>query len=184
MIRWLQALNIPFVMPAVIRGKKGGTRSLLKGRKSYATAYTLNSAKHGQVNCQMRVICGYHKGHKRKRGIRYLVYVVHRVKVALHQLHSCYRRRFGIETSYRLKNYCRIRTTTKNPVLRLFFVALAFILVNLWVYLLWRFIRRSKRGREVVYQKLFPLKTMLQFLASAVERRFPPITAIYLPPLD
>ena len=49
---------------------------------------------------------------------------------------AVYRCRWGIETSYRLKNHCRIRTTTKNPVLRLLFVALAFILVNLWVYLL------------------------------------------------
>ena len=54
----------------------------------------------------------------------------------INQLHHYYRQRFGIETSYRLKNHCRIRTTTKNPVLRLLFVALAFILVNLWVYLM------------------------------------------------
>jgi putative transposase len=33
-IRWLKALNIPFIMPAIIRGKQGGTRALLKGRKS------------------------------------------------------------------------------------------------------------------------------------------------------
>ena len=177
----LQALNLPFIMPAVIRGKKAGTRALLKGRKSYATDYSLKSAKHGSVTCQMRVVCGYHKGHKHKHGIRYLVYVVHRVKVALHQLRDYYRQRFGIETSYRLKNHCRIRTTTKNPVLRLLFVALAFILVNLWVYLLWYFISRPRRGRKVVYQRLFPLKIMLEFLSHAVERRFPVITAIYLP---
>ncbi|MEL6128592.1 MAG: transposase, partial [Cyanobacteria bacterium J06628_4] len=34
-IRWLQALDIPFLMPAIIRGKTGGTRQLLKGRTSY-----------------------------------------------------------------------------------------------------------------------------------------------------
>jgi Transposase DDE domain len=123
-------------MPAVIRGKTGGTRALLTGRKSYATDYTINSTKYGSITCQMRVVCGYHKGFKEQHGIRYLIYVVHRVKIALNQLHHYYRQRFGIETSYRLKNHCRIRTTTKNPVLRLLFVALAFILVNLWVYLM------------------------------------------------
>jgi putative transposase len=180
-IRWLKALNIPFLMPAVIRGKTGGTRALLVGRKSYFTVYTLNSPKHGNLNCRMAVVCGYHKGFKGQHGIRYALYVVHRVNVALYQLHDFYRERFGIETSYRLKNQCRIRTTTKNPILRLLFVALAFILVNLWVYLLWYFVSRSKPGGQVVYQNLFPLKTMLEFLAHAVERRFPPITAIYLP---
>jgi Transposase DDE domain len=183
-IRWLHALNFPFLMPAVIRGKTGGTRALLIGRKSYATDYTINSPKYGSITCQMRVVCGYHKGFKGQHGIRYLVYAVHRVKIALNQLHHYYRQRFGIETSYRLKNHCRIRTTTKNPVLRLLFVALAFLLVNLWVYLLWHFISRSRRGGQLVYHVLFPLKIMLQFLSTAVERRFPVVTAIYLPVVD
>ncbi|MCY7393567.1 MAG: ISH3 family transposase [Leptolyngbyaceae cyanobacterium CAN_BIN12] len=183
-IRWLHALNFPFLMPAVIRGKTGGTRALLTGRKSYATDYTLNSSKYGSIICQMRVVCGYHKGFKGQHGIRYLVYATHRVKIALNQLHHYYRQRFGIETSYRLKNHCRIRTTTKNPVLRLLFVALAFILVNLWVYLLWHFISRSRRGGQLVYHALFPLNIMLQFLSTAVERHFPVVTAIYLPILD
>jgi Transposase DDE domain len=183
-IRWLKALNFPFLMPAVIRGKTGGTRALLIGRKSYATDYTINSPKYGSITCQMRVVCGYHKGFKAQHGIRYLVYAVHRVKIALNQLHHYYRQRFGIETSYRLKNHCRIRTTTKNPVLRLLFVALAFILVNLWIYLLWHFISRSRRGGQLVFHALFPLNIMLQFLSTAVERRFPVVTAIYLPVLD
>ncbi|HEY9653862.1 MAG TPA: ISH3 family transposase [Crinalium sp.] len=183
-IRWLQALKLPFILPAVIRGKTGGTRQLLTGRKSYQTQYTLNSRKHGSVGCQMRVVCNYHKGRRGKHGIAYFVYVVHRVEVALRQIHHYYRERFGIETSYRIKNHCRIRTTSKNPVVRLLFVALAFILVNLWVYLLWRFVSVSRRGGRVVYQALFDLKTMLEFLSHAVERHFPVITAIYLPALE
>ncbi|NJN87559.1 MAG: ISH3 family transposase [Leptolyngbyaceae cyanobacterium SL_7_1] len=180
-IRWLKALNMPFVMPAIIRGKTGGTRQLLVGRKSYATRYTLQSGQYGTVRCQMRVVCTYHKGFKGKHGIQYSLYVVHRVKIALNQLHQHYKHRFGIETSYRLKNHCRIRTTTKNPVTRLLFVALAFILVNLWVYLLWCFVSRTRRGGRVVYRELFALKTMLEFLKQAVEQHFPAITSVYLP---
>lgn len=183
-IRWLKALNIPFLMPAVIRGKSGGTRQLLIGRKSYATRYTLNSPQYGSVTCQMRVICSYYKGFKGKHGIQYTLYVVNRVAVALEQMHQHYKDRFGIETSYRMKNKCRIRTTSRNPVTRLLFVALAFILVNLWVYLLWFFVSRTQRGGRVVYRKLFSLKTMLEFLSQAVERHFPVITAIYLPSLE
>ena len=36
------------------------------------------------------------------------------VNTSLNHIHQCYRQRFGIETSYRLKNLCRIRTTTKK----------------------------------------------------------------------
>ncbi|MGC8713593.1 MAG: transposase, partial [Leptodesmis sp.] len=183
-IRWLKALNIPFLMPAVIRGKTGGTRQLLVGRKSYATRYTLTSAQYGSVTCQMRVVCTYHQGFKGKHGIQYTLYVVHRVTIALNQLHRHYKDRFGIETSYRLKNQCRIRTTSKNPVVRLLFVALAFILVNLWVCLLWFFVSQTQRGGRVVYRDRFSLKTMLEFLCQAVERHFPPITAVYLPSLE
>jgi hypothetical protein len=81
-IRWLKALNIPFLMPAVIRGKTGGTRQLLVGRKSYATRYELTSSRYGSVDCQMRLVCTYHKGFKGKHGVQYSLYVVHRVTMA------------------------------------------------------------------------------------------------------
>jgi putative transposase len=156
---------------------------LLKWLKRLSKAEFGIAAQHGSVDCQMRVVCTYHKGFKGKHGIQYSLYVVHRATIALNQLHQHYKQRFGIETSYRLKNHCRIRTTSKNPVLRLLFVALAFILVNLWVYLLWFFVSQTRRGGRRVYRELFGLKTMLEFLSSAVERYFPPITALYLPPL-
>jgi IS4 transposase len=35
-----------------------------------------------------------------------------------------YRQRFGIETSYRQLNEARIKTCTRNPKVRFFFVAL------------------------------------------------------------
>ncbi len=184
LISWLKTLNLPFIMPAIIRGKTGGTRQLLHGRRSYSTEYTLKSPQYGAIQCRMSIVCGYHKGFKGQHGIRYQVYVVSRIKVALHQLHAHYRSRFGIETSYRMKNLCRIRTTTHNPITRLLFVALGFILVNLWVYLLWQFVSRTQPGGRVVYRELFPLKTMLEFLADAVKQRFPLKKAIYLPALE
>lgn len=180
-IRWLQALRIPFLMPAIIRGKRGGTRALCHGRHSYRTQYTLKSPEYGSVVCQMAVVCRYLKGRRHRYGIQYLVFVVYRVEVALSQLPSHYRDRFGIETSYRLKNSCRIRTSTKHPLVRFFYVALAFILVNLWIWLLWTYVSQSQRGGRRVYRELFPLKTMLEFLSHAIERRFPLIQAVFLP---
>ncbi|MEO1133852.1 MAG: transposase, partial [Cyanobacteria bacterium J06639_1] len=180
-IRWLKALNLPFVMPGVIRGKHGGTRALCQGRKSYLTEYTLNSQQYGSVDCQMAVVCRYRKGARGHHGVHHLLFVVYRMDVALHQLPKHYRDRFGIETSYRLKNQCRIRTTTKNPVLRLLFVALAFLLVNLWVWLLWTFVSLTRRGGRRVYPARFHLKTMMEFICQAIERQFPLVREVYLP---
>lgn len=179
-IRWLQALRIPFIMPAIVRGKTGGTRALCRGNRSYQTTYELSSAAHGSVSCQMVVVCRYHKGYRGQHGVKYLLYVVYKTGVAWHQVHRHYRQRFGIEASYRLKNQCRIRSTTKNPGLRLLYVAIAFILVNLWIYLLWHYVSGQRRGRRKVYQDRFRLKTMLEFLGQAIERQFPPIRQVCL----
>jgi putative transposase len=116
-----------------------------------------------------------------KHGIRYLLYGVYRAKVAESQVHRPYRDRFGIETSYRLKHQARIRSTTKNPVLRLLYVALAFILVNLWVSLLWQTVSVTRRGGRRVFQERFPLKTMRSFIRQVIERHFPLVRAVYLP---
>lgn len=180
-IRWLMALKLPFIMPAIIRGKTGGTRALCNGRRSYQTPYTLSSTDYGSVTCPMVVICRYRNGAHGKHGIQYLLYVVYRANVAWSQVHRHYRYRFGIETSYRIKNQARIRSTTKNPVLRLLYVALAFILVNLWVYLLWQVVSATRRGGRRVFQERFPLKTMLSFIRQVVERHFPLVQAVFLP---
>ena len=180
-IRWLQALKIPFVMPVIIRGKQGGTRHLLQGQHSHQSTYTLNSQKYGSVTFEVWVICTYKKGKRKKHGLEYFAYAVHQVQLSLRSIHSDYRLRFGIESSYRMKNQCRIRTTTKNPIVRLLFVSIAFLIVNLWIYLLWRYISRSRRGGRLLYPKLFSLAQMLGFLRQAVDRIYGVESAIYLP---
>jgi putative transposase len=103
------------------------------------------------------------------------------LELAHDSLVDYYSLRFQIETSYRIKNQARIRSTTKNPVLRLLYVALAFILVNLWVYLLWQVVSATRRGGRQVFQARLPLKTMLSFIRQVVERHFPLVRAVYLP---
>ena len=66
-------------------------------------------------------------------------------------------------------------------MLRLIYVAIAFILVNLWVYLLWQGLSVTRGGERRVFRERFPLKTMLSFIRQAVERHFPPIRAVFLP---
>ena len=180
-IRWLQALGIPLIMPAIRRGKKGGIKQFLKGRKSYKTNYTMSKTKENFVTFEIWIICKYKKGKRGQNGIEYYVYVTHKIATSLSHIHQCYRQRFGIETSYRLKNLCRIRTTTKKPTLRLLFVGISFLLVNIWVNLLWRKISQPRRGGRLIYRKLFPLKQMLSFLNQTVEGIFEVVEDIYIP---
>ena len=168
-IRWLKALDIPFIMPAIRNGKTGGINQYLKGRKSYKTTHTMNEGKDNEVTFPLWVVClpsnggKYRKGKRGKYGIEYLAYVVYKVTIGLDYVYQDYRKRFGIETSYRLKNICRIRTTSKNPIIRLLYVGISFLLVNIWIYILWSKISKPRRGGRLVYHHLFNLKQMLVF---------------------
>ncbi|WDD36738.1 ISH3 family transposase (plasmid) [Nostoc sp. UHCC 0926] len=180
-IRWLQALNIPFLLPAIKTGKKGGGKQFLKGRKSYKTTYAITRDKDDSVTFDLWIICKYRKGKRNQRGVQYFVYVAHKVRTNLDYIYQDYRKRFGIETSYRLKNICRIITNNKNPVLRLLFVGISFLLVNIWVNLLWLRISRKRKGSRLIYRILFALKQMLAFLSQAIERKYQVVESIYIP---
>lgn len=179
-IRWLQALGVPFEMPVIIRGKQGGTRQLLHGGKSYKTRYTMKSQTYGAVTFEVWVVCLYRNGKQGKHGREYLAFAVSQIQMGIRQVYQDYRRRFGIESTYRLKNTCRIKTTIKNPVGRLLFVGIAFLLIDLWVYLLWTYVSRPRRGGRQIFRELFPLKLMLTFLRQAVDRQYHTKEAIYL----
>jgi len=177
----LQALDIPFLMPAIKTGKEGGIKELLKGKKSYKTNYTITRSKDDSVTFDLWIVCKYRNGKHKKHGVQYFVYVVYKIKTNLEYIYQDYRKRFGIETSYRLKNVCRIRTNNKNPVLRLLFVGISFLIVNIWVNLLWLKISRKRKGSRLIYRTLFTLKQMLAFLSQAIERKYQVVEGIYLP---
>jgi Transposase DDE domain len=180
-IRWLQALDIPFMMPAIKTGKKGGIKQFLKGRKSYKTTHTITRDKDDSVTFDLWIVCKYRKGKRKKYGVQYFAYVTYKIKTNLDYIYQDYRKRFGIESSYRLKNICRIRTNNKNPALRLLFVGISFLLVNIWVNLLWLRISRKRKGSRLIYRTLFTLKQMLAFLSQALQRKYQVVESIYIP---
>jgi putative transposase len=180
-IRWLQACDIPLEMPVIVRGKQGGTRALVQRKRTYKTWYTMHSPSYGSVTFQVWVVGTYEMGRRGQHGVKYLAFVVYKVPLRIRALPGDYRKRFGIESSYRLKNLCRIRTTTKNPVARFLYVGIAFLLVNLWVFIIWTCVSRPRKGGRQLFQALFPLRTMLQFLRQAIERKIGVKTEIYLP---
>jgi IS4 transposase len=57
-----------------------------------------------------------------------------------------YRRRFAIESTYRQLGQARIRTSTRDPLLRLLYVAVALILRNVWVWLHWQVLAERRGG--------------------------------------
>jgi len=87
-----------------------------------------------------------------------------------HWIREEYRKRFGIETSYRQMNQCRIRTSTRNPVLRLLFVGIALLLRNVWVWFHLNVLAdRHRNGRLLLRLELLRLTTLTISLQHAAE---------------
>jgi putative transposase len=171
-IAYLKQQSFPTIIPLTIRGKQGGTRALLKGRKSYQTTYTRSSTRYGEQVLTVQVVCKYSKGRYGRQGICHFAYVViGALKMLPHQVFEEYRRRFGIETSYRLMNTMRARTTSSSVSLRLFFVALSFLLLNLWCYVKWCHLFVSKQGPRQVLHHLLPLARWRLWLWEMIKQR-------------
>lgn len=168
-IRYMKEEKKKFIIPVIIRGKKnppGGTRVLVVGKKSYWTTYTMRSQKAGQVSFSVAVVAKNWAGRMQRKGRRMLAFAVYGIKAQLKDIAEIYRTRFGIETSYRQMNQARGRTTSRSPVLRMLFVAIAFMLRNLWAYLHWAVVALPRQGNRQLQTTVFSLEQMLDWIAN------------------
>jgi hypothetical protein len=179
-IRFLKERDQPFIIPAVTR-KKGGVSHLFVGRASYATSYTLRNQKLGSETVDLALARKYSKGRYRRQRSKWFAYVTYRVHTQPLHIFQFYRRRFGIESSYRQMNRVRARTSSTAPALRLLYVGLAFLLLNLWVVLKQRLACDVHRHGKRHNQRGFTLLRMCHFLMRAIERRLGTLDIIRKP---
>jgi hypothetical protein len=171
-VAYLEQQPFPSIIALTIRGKEGGTRALLNGRQSYRTTYTRRSQKYGDQTFDVVVVCKYSKGRYGRQGVYHFAYVlIGNVKMDPRQVFEVYRCRFGIETSYRLMNTMRARTTSASVTLRLFYVSLALLLLNLWSYVKWHFLFVPKPGPRQVLHQLLPLARWRLWLWEMIKQR-------------
>ncbi len=180
-LRWLQAQRLPAIIAVPIRGKQGGTRALCQGPGSYHTTHTFQSAEHGSLTVPVAVVRTYHRRRSRQRRAAWLLYVCLSVSEAPPKVRKQYRRRFGIESSYRLMEQVRARTTSPNAALRFVLMGLALLIVNLWIRLHWQFLRVPGRGPRRVARHALRLDRLTRFLTRAIERYYGVVTAVEPP---
>jgi putative transposase len=87
-------------------------------------------------------------------------------------VYQVYRRRFGIETSYRQLHEARIKTTTRDPQLRLLFVGIALLLRNVWVWVHWHCLATPRRGGRQLNLHQLRFATLLIWLVHLAEQTF------------
>lgn len=162
--------KLSYVIPMPIRGKSGGVRSLFQG-KSRKTNYTFNSPKHGHYTVQAVVVKRYSKGRYGRHQSKWFAYAVAGLPVGIlpAQVFELYRQRFGIESSYRQMNQVRARTSTRNPVIRLLLVGLAFVLFNLYIALRQNLSSALKQPFQLPKRFCLSLRRLALLLSRAIE---------------
>jgi hypothetical protein len=149
-LRLLRQRRVPYLIPIPARGGTGGIKSLFYGRCSYYTRYTFNRSTRAAYTTDVVIVCKYSAGCYGRHGVAYFAYAVYGLgPIEAHQLFELYRRRFGIETSYRQLHQVRARTSSRNPALRLLLVGLALLIVNLWVLLRRTWVQMTRYGGRV-----------------------------------
>lgn len=183
-IRYLQERSIQFLMPAIARGNRGGTRALAKNRKSCTTLYTMKSSRTGgTVTLPIHAVRTYSKGRLGKNKAVTYLFASSTSHPPLSRMLAEYRLRFGIESSYRLLSKSRIRTSTRDPKLRILYVATSLLLVNSWVDEKWNNLstaRRGPGGRDI-HEELLPYGRFLAMLQYVLEQEYGFILAIEVP---
>lgn len=179
-ISYLLCRQQPFIMPAIKRGKQAdqaggptGTQAIAQCKSRRWLRYTLTSPQDGSVSFDLAVVCRNFKGRWGRHQRETLLYATWGVRNrSLDWIRETYRKRFGIESSYRQLHQAKIRTSTRNPVLRLLFVGVAFILRNVWVWLHAEVIAVPSRGARVLKPHLLRFGRLLLWLMFEVANHY------------
>ena len=171
-IRYLQAARTPFLMPVVGHGRKpdhplgpSGSQVFKAMKRSGWFEYPLSDPRKRTATVQICVKCRNRRGERGKTGREPWIYAYWGIgPKRFDWVKDTYRSRFGIETSYRQMNQCRIRTTTPRFAVRFLYVAIAMLLRNLWVWLHYAVLSSPHRGCRWYNLDRLPLRTMLLWL--------------------
>ena len=99
----------------------------------------------------------------------------------LRQVRERYRARFGSESSYRLLEQVRARTTTPTEAWRFFCIGLALLLGSIWIALHWRYLQVRGSGPRRVAREHLKLARFANFLCHAVEAIYGVIANVHPP---
>jgi IS4 transposase len=155
---FLQNNKIPHIVPVIKRGEQ--MKQLLNGNKARSEQYVMKNSKK-KILLNIVIDVKYLKGKRGKKGRENLGFVVFGVKWSQRKVSTVYRRRFAIESSYRMRNIVKPKTSSKNADIRYFYTLISFLLKNIWLYLQKKHFTIVKRGPYVVDEDKFRFDTFI-----------------------
>ena len=175
--RYLKGIRQKSIMASPIRGKTGGLKALCVGKKSYRTKHLFKSQKHGEEELEMAMFKSFTNSTKKGKKVRrakWLAYILIECEANLSakKVKENYRKRFGIEASYRCAKKVRGWTTSSNAAYRFVLMGMSFLLTNIWQELQEKWTRIAQVGRRVWNKQKFRLKRFVNFLRKAIENLY------------
>ncbi len=177
-VQFLQSENLPFLMPVVIRGRKpkrGRKATGLRAIKQRSAGWYTHTMKNRKEEATVKICVGYrrHKNRKDKKQVtQKLLFAAWRIRGTPTEIRERYRKRFGIETSYRQMRQARISTCTRDPRLRLFFMAVALLLRNLWVWVHLTELAEGQGQTLTLHLEQLRFKRMLDWIVHEIVAQY------------
>ena len=165
---FLQKNNIPHIVPVVKKGKK--MNQIMKGKRARCEQYVMSGLKK-KIRLAIVIDVKYLKGKREKKGCENLGFVVFGVKWSPRKVSTVYRKRFAIESSYRMRNIVKPKTSTKNANIRYFYTLISFLLKNVWLNLQKKHFTIVKRGPQVIDEDKFRFETFILLIEEWLRRK-------------
>ena len=170
----------PCIRPAVNRGNKPtpaggptGTSALAAMQHGQWTSYPLNSPPAGHVTLDLAVVCPNTRGHRGRHRRAALLSatwgVTHRPWSWMRATSRC---RFGIESSSRQAPQARMRTSSRQPALRLLCVGVACVLRHVWVWGQAEVMAQPQRGARQLRPQALRFARVLLWLRMEGARHY------------
>jgi len=180
-IKYLKQAGQGFIIPVILRGRKKadrqspptGVRALLKKKNGYYPQTIKGKQDKKEVQAKVTICVAskdYVEEKTGKNRRKKLLYAISKVRMTWKEIRETYRKRFGIETSYRQMNEARIKTTTRDPRQRLLFVGIALVLRNVWVWIHFKFAKGKYSPEPQLFLELLRFNEMLLWITEVVQR--------------
>lgn len=176
----LQERRLGYVVPLRRKGKGSNVRNRCFEGRHRQVSWVEWTTERSRQQVRTRVLLW--KGSRKTMAFAFQGYCGKRARHVYQQAErqrQRYRRRFGIETSYRQKNQAQAKTTSTDPVYRLLLEGIGYLLRQVWVVLTEALGRQGQRRRDG-WVGVLTFALLLDWLLDALKSEHPETRTIPL----
>ena len=172
-----------FIIPAKkTDGIKDAIKELVEGKRDAVSRYTMRSSTGETYTFNLLLIKNKAKEKDENLFKRYFAFATslsyEDPERVVSRIPELYKKRWGIETGYKVAKSVRPYTTSKNPAIRMFYFNMSLVISNIWVKL------RGKSHRGIYeIQLAVLLNLMVHVFVESIREPWPPPAPQAEPPI-